>query len=171
LPAIILVGYATSYGSTKEVAGAIASALNESGCTVDVRPAREVRTLASYAAVVLGGPLLMFRWHKDAKNFLSRHRRALSKLPAAVYATGPTHDPYDDAEWRNSRSQLDRELSRFPELKPVAVELFGGKYDPAKLRFPISLLVGDAPASDLRDWDAIRAWAEGLAPILAGTGK
>jgi len=45
--------------------------------------------------------------------------------------------------------------------------VFGGKYDPAYLRFPINLLAGKEPASDLRDWNAIRAWAADLKPILA----
>ena len=45
--------------------------------------------------------------------------------------------------------------------------MFGGKYDPAKLRFPIKWLPGKEPASDLRDWPAIHAWAADLKPILA----
>jgi len=51
--------------------------------------------------------------------------------------------------------------------KPAALEMFGGKYDLAYLRFPLRMLAGKEPASDLRDWTAIRAWAEGLKPILA----
>ena len=64
---------------------------------------------------------------------------------------------------------MDKELANYPWLEPVAAELFGGAYDPAKLRFPDSLLavfpaspLHQMPASDLRDWDAIRAWANGL---------
>ena len=51
--------------------------------------------------------------------------------------------------------------------------MFGGKYDPVKLRFPDSLLaklpaspLHQAPASDARDWTAIRAWASDLAVRL-----
>jgi menaquinone-dependent protoporphyrinogen oxidase len=109
----------------------------------------------------------MFRWHKDALRFLSRHRKALTERPVAVFALGPTHDPYDEKEWQDSRDQLDKELSQFPWLTPVALEMFGGKYDPAKLRFPINWLAGKEPASDLRDWTVIRAWAADLKPILA----
>jgi len=39
--------------------------------------------------------------------------------------------------------------------------------DAAKLRFPINLLAGKVPATDLGDWMAIRAWAANLKPILA----
>jgi menaquinone-dependent protoporphyrinogen oxidase len=162
----VLVGYATRYGSTQEVAEAVAAMLRECGLVVDIQPMREVRTLAGYSAVVLGAPLFMFRWHKDALRFLSRHRKALRERPVAVFALGPVHDPYDEAEWQSSWSQLNKELAKFPWFTPVALEMFGGKYDPAKLRFPISWLAGNEPASDLRDWTAIRAWASNLAAKL-----
>lgn len=61
----ILVGYATSYSSTLEVAEAIAGTLRECGLAVDTRPVREVRTLTGDTVVVLGAPLFMFHWHKD----------------------------------------------------------------------------------------------------------
>ncbi len=163
----VLVGYATSYGSTQQVAEAIGATLRECGFTVEVRPVREVRTLNEYSAVVLGAPLLMFHWHKDALGFLSRHRQALAERPVAIFALGPTHDPYDEAEWQASCAQLDQELARFPWLTPVALRMFGGKYDPARLRFPISWLAGKTPASDLRDWTLIRTWAADLKPFLA----
>jgi len=162
----VLVAYATRYGSTQEVAEAVAATLRESGVEADTLPVREVRTLAEYGPVVLGAPLFMFRWHKDAIRFLSRHREALRQRPVAVFALGPTHDPHDEKEWQGSRAQLDRELAKFPWLKPVALQMFGGKYDPTKLGFPIKSLAGSAPASDIRDWTAIRAWAAGLKPIL-----
>ena len=150
MSSLVLVGYATRYGSTQEVAEAVAATLRECGLEVDIQPMRKVRTLAGYSAVVLGAPLFMFRWHKDALRFLSRYREALTERPVAIFALGPTHDPYDEKEWQDSRDQLDKELVKFPWLKPVSLEMFGGKYDPAKLRFPINLLAGKEPASDLR---------------------
>ena len=167
MSSLVLVGYATRYGSTQQVAEAVAAMLREGGLEVDIQPMRKVRTLAGYSAVVLGAPLFMFRWHKDALRFLSRHREALTERPVAVFALGPTHDPYDEQEWQDSRDQLDKELSKFPWFTPAALKMFGGKYDPAKLRFPINWLAGKEPASDLRDWTAIRAWAADLKPILA----
>ena len=77
----VLVGYATQYGSTQEVAEAIAETLRESGLEVDLQPARDVRDLAEYTGVVLGAPLMAGRWHKDAQCLLSRHREALAEMP------------------------------------------------------------------------------------------
>ena len=162
MSASILVAYATKYGSTQEVANAVAMTLREHGQEVDVQPARAVRTLTGNSAVVLGAPLYMFRWHKDALHFLSRHRKALMERPVGIFALGPFHD--EEKERQEARAQLDKELAKFPWLSPVAVEIFGGKYDPTKLRFPLNLFpaLKQMAASDIRDWTAIRRWASDL---------
>jgi menaquinone-dependent protoporphyrinogen oxidase len=162
----VLVAFATHYGSTQEVAEAVAATLREQGVEVDLRSLREVRTLAGYGAVILGAPLIMHSWHKDARDFLSRHRQTLLQLPVAAFALGPVHEPHDEQEWQDSRAQLDKELAKFAWFQPVALEMFGGRFDPALLRFPLNKLAGPAPASDIRDWDAIRAWASTLPTVL-----
>jgi len=163
----ILVAYATKYGSTQEVAEAVAQALREQGQAVDLRRARDVRSLDEYSAVVLGAPLYMFRWHKDALRFLSRHQPALRERPAAVFAMGPWEDKEKD--WTEVRSQIEKELAKFPWFSPSVVEVFGGKFDPDKLGFPWNLLpaIKDRPPVDLRDWTAIKGWAESLITRLA----
>jgi menaquinone-dependent protoporphyrinogen oxidase len=167
MPTSILVAYATKYGSTQEVAEAVAATLRESGLTVAVQPACEVRSLEGYDAVVLGAALYMFRWHKDALGFLSKHRKALIERPVAVFALGPTHSPHDEKEWQGSRGQLDKQLAKYSWLKPVAVEILGGKFDPAKLSFPFNKFAGKEPATDIRDWAAVRAWASTISNLLS----
>lgn len=166
----ILVAYATRYGSTQEVADRIAATLRESNLTVDMQPVKQVRTLDGYRAVVLGAPLYIGSWLKDAQRFLTQHQPALEKLPVAIFSLGPTRADEGMAEVRAS---LDAQVGKYPWLKPIAVELFGGKYDPAKLRFPDTLLkafpaspLHGLPASDIRDWEAIGAWARGLVEKL-----
>ncbi len=131
----ILMAYATRYGSTQEVADRIAAMLRESGLTVDVQPVKQVQTLDGYRAVVVGAPLYMSDWLKEARNFLSRHRATLTRLPVAIFALGPTEDKEKD--WTETRKQFDQVLSQFPWLTPVAAELFGGRFDPARLTFPV----------------------------------
>lgn len=96
-----------------------------------------------------------------------RQRRALTEWPVAVFALGPM-GAGDEKEWEGARAQLDKELARYPWLTPVAAAMFGGRFDPAALRFPYSLIpaLRQMPASDLRDWAAIRAWAGDLAAQL-----
>ena len=170
MSASILVGFATRTGSTQEVAETIAAALREGGLAVDCRPLKEVQTLEGYGAVVLGAPLYMFRWHKDAKRFLSRHHQALMARSVAVFALGPFHD--EAKEFQDARAHLDKELLKFPWFAPVAIEIFGGKFDPTKLSFPYNLIpaLKQMPASDVRDWTAIRAWASDLAARFVPSG-
>ncbi len=157
----VLVVYASVYGSTREVAEKVGEVLVEHGIELTVRAAEDVDTLEGVSAVVLGGALYYFRLHKDARRFLSRHRKALRDLPWAVFGMGPTNDK--EEEFTGARKHLDRSLGRFKELSPVATAVFGGKLDPKALRFPHKLPM---PASDIRDWDAIRAWAQSLPAAL-----
>ncbi len=167
----ILVTYATRYGSTQEVAEYVAATLREEGLTVQVHPAQDVRTLEGYRAVVLGAPLYIGQWLKDAQRFLEQHQEALAQRPVAIFSLGPTRA--GELESPETRAQLDQALKKYPWLDPVEAKLFGGKYDPAKLRFPDKLLamlpaspLHQAPASDVRDWDAIRGWSSELATKL-----
>ena len=163
MSASVLVAYATQYGSTQEVAEAVASTLRDCGLAVDIQPMRDVRALDQYRAVVLGAPLYMFQWHKDALHFLERHREALTARPVAIFALGPLHA--EEKEFQGAREQLGKELAKFPWLTPGSIEIFGGKFDPQKLTFPHNLVpaLKNMPASDIRDWTAIRAWAGDLA--------
>ncbi len=152
----ILVAYATRYGSTQETAEAIAATLREAGLDVDIQPMQEVRTLDNYDAVVLGAAIYSTRWHPDAHQFLAQYQEALRQRPVAIFALGPVNT--SAAAMRNSRRQLDKELTQYPWLKPVALEMFVGRYNKAKLGL-MGLFV---PGSDHRDWAAIRAWANAL---------
>jgi menaquinone-dependent protoporphyrinogen oxidase len=164
----ILVAYASSSGSTQEIAEVVADTLRSNKMTVDLLPMRNVRTLDGYSAVVLGTSIYMFHLHKDAHHFLSQHRKALTGgLPTAVFAGGPISNG-DEKEWQDVRSNVEQELARYAWFTPISVEIVGGKFDPTKLRLPWSLLpaLRNMPASDLRDWVAIRAWADRISPAL-----
>lgn len=156
MAADVLIVYASKHGSTEQVARGIGEVLRSRGLTTKVEPARDIKDLSGFRAVLLGGSIYMGRWHHDARTFLRRHRRTLERLPFAVFALGPGKDTPKDFE--SSRHQLEHALERFPELEPRATEVFGGVIDPEKLRFPFSHMEG----VDLRDWQEIRAWAAEL---------
>ncbi len=165
----VLVTYATQYGSTREVAEAVAATLRERGLDTDLQAARDVSSLEGYQGVVLGAPFYVGSWHKDARGFLARHQDALARRPVALFALGPV-SAGDSGE---ARKQLDEEMAKHPWLKPVAAEMFGGRYDPAGLSLAHRLLAAlpasplhGMPSSDLRDWESIGAWATGLAGRL-----
>ena len=103
----VLVTYATSCGSTQEIAEVIAETLGSQGLAVDLQLMRKVRILKGYSAVVLGVPLYMFHWHKDARYFLSQHRKILeNNLPVAIFAGGP-FEKGDENAWQEVRAIFD----------------------------------------------------------------
>ena len=167
----ILVAYATRYGSTREVAEKIADTLRASGFEIDIQPAKNVGSLGKYRAVVLGSPLYIGSWHNETKQFLSKHQADLNNLPTAVFALGPLHN--EEKELQGAHEQLDKELAKFPWFKPAALQVFGGKYDPAKLHFPDKIIarlpaspLHQAPENDARDWEKIEGWAENLSRLF-----
>ena len=159
----MLVAYGTRYGSTREVAEAVAAALGEQGIDAEAKAAREVRSLDGYDAVVLGTPLYMGALHKDVRALLEKNRTALEHTPFALFALGPIKA---DGGVDGSRAQLIEALAKLPVPTPASTAVFVGAYDPARLGFkdrmiaalPASPLHGEV-AHDDRDWDAVHAWA------------
>lgn len=160
---VILLAYTTKYGSTAEVAEVIAATLRDLGLHVEVRPANDVDSLAPYQAVILGTALYMGRMHGEARSFLTRNRKALEKMPSSLFALGPVHT--DQKELISAYDQLAKELDHFPWFHPVALQVFGGLYNPSRLGFPFNLFppLRKMAPSDARDWPAIRNWAHTLA--------
>ncbi len=156
----VLVAHASKYGSVEEVARYVGAILRHVGASCDVVAARDVHDLDSYDLVVLGTGIYVGRLHGDARRFLRSHHEELEQVPFAVFAMGPLSN--DEAEKEKVRPQLERGLTKYPGLDPVATAIFGGVIDPEKLSFPFNHM----PAGDHRDWDEIRQFAASL-PALA----
>ena len=191
----ILVTYTTMAGSTAEVAQAVADEMEKGGVPVDVRPLAQVPSLDGYAAVVVGGPMIM-GWHRPARAFLKRHRRELQDMPLAVFVTAmsltdtgqTTVDGlpvFVDAKlpkppaiagrlnFRERYAQLSNYvrpiLSVAQPARPVSVGVFGGRIEYGRLKWwavLFAMVIIQAPAADRRNWEAIRQWAAGLPAAL-----
>lgn len=161
----VLVAYASKYGSTAEVAEAIAKTMRESGFDAVAASVEHVKGLEGVSAVVLGTALYFFRWRGGAHRFLRRHRRELAHLPVAVFGVGPIEDTAE--QFAGARGHLDKGLAKHPWMSPVSVAVFGGRFDPEHLRFPDNNpAMRQMAATDLRDWDAIGAWAREVGAAL-----
>jgi menaquinone-dependent protoporphyrinogen oxidase len=146
----VLVAYGSRQGSTRDVAEAVGATLREQGREVDVEPAGKVKEIGRYEGVVLGGALYRGRWHRGARRLLKRQRGRLSTMPVAVFAMGPRRN--EEVAFERSRLQLERALAKAPEVEPTSTAVFGG--------------VDREKGIDLRDWEAIRAWAQKVGAAL-----
>ena len=171
----VLVAYASQYGSTGGVADAIAQALCQGGMAADVKLVTNVDDLSGYRAVVVGSPVQDDAWMDDAIDFVEVNREALREVPVAYFLTCMTLglDPQPGGKERMARV-LQQVREQVPEVVPVDEGLFAGTI-PVGYLSPIlggaykalGYQEGDFQGIDFRDWDAIRAWAEGLGSKLA----
>ncbi|MCQ4205689.1 flavodoxin domain-containing protein [Streptomyces longispororuber] len=161
----VLVAYGTKNGSTGEIAAHVADVLARAGCATTVRPAGEaLRDFSGYDAVVLGGALYAGRWHRDARRFARRARRALGTRPVWLFSSGPL-----DA------SASERDLPPVPGVRRIADRLdarghvtFGGRLDENARGRLARMIVSSGKGGDFRDFTAITAWAERIAHDLSG---
>lgn len=165
-----LIAYATRAGSTETVAQAIAEALRHEGFQVDVKPVRDVDTLADYTAVIVGSAIRAGKPVPEAVAFVEKHEREVRRIPVAYFVVCLTMKTEENR--CTVAAYLDALRARTPDVKPVDVGLFAGVMNSARLPFLLRLLIRamKAPDGDFRDWGAIRAWAVGVAPALRGTG-
>jgi menaquinone-dependent protoporphyrinogen oxidase len=164
----VLVAYASKYGATAEIAEKIGEVLRQAGLSADVRPADQVHDVSAYQAVILGSAVYIGRWRKQAGNFLKTHDQALTKMPVWLFSSGPTGegDPVELLKGWRIPGGLEPVADR---IQPRDIAVFHGAVFPEKLNFIQRWMIKNvkSPTGDFRDWDAITAWAEGIAAELA----
>ena len=160
----VLVAYATKYGATAGIAEKIGQVGQEAGLAVDVKPAGQAGDPAAYQAVVLGSAVYMGRWRKEAAKFLQTNESALAERPVWLFGSGPLGkgDPVELAEGWGFPKGLQPIVDR---IHPRDNALFHGAVDLQKLNPLERWMFKNAQSSvgDFRDWDAIAAWAAGIA--------
>jgi menaquinone-dependent protoporphyrinogen oxidase len=159
----VLVAYASKHGSTKEIAQAIAARIATHGATVECHAAEEVKDLGGYDAVVLGSAVYTKRWRGPARAFLRRHRRALADRPFWIFSSGPVGKDADPS-WSEPRGVV----AAAEKLGVREHVVFGGRL-PVDGGFIARSMRDNTPEElrDMRDWDQIDAWADGVAAALA----
>jgi menaquinone-dependent protoporphyrinogen oxidase len=167
----VLVAYGTKYGATAEIAEKIGQVLGQAGLSTDVLPADKVGDLAAYQAVVLGSAVYVGAWRKEAVRFLKDNEAALTGKPVWIFSSGPTGegDPVALVQGWRFPGKLQPIADR---IQPRDIAVFHGNSDPEKMsrmeRWMIKQV--NAPTGDFRDWEAITAWATGVANALQEPG-
>ena len=168
----ILVTYASRFGATAGVAETIGKTLVERGALVDVLPMRDVKDLSPYTAVVAGSAINGGAWLPEAMQFVRGHQAELARKPFAAFLVCMTLAMKNGDQYRSHVSTWLEPARAL--VKPVSEGVFAGVLDISKipsfadrLKFRLSVLFGVWKEGDHRDWNAIRAWAESLYPLLA----
>jgi menaquinone-dependent protoporphyrinogen oxidase len=166
VPRTIMVGYATRYGSTAEIADIIAEELRALGYIVDCVPLQKARSgPEGYDAAVLGSPLYMGKWLAEAREYVSRERVALGKIPVAVFSVGYTFRDQSPPVIQAGCDALS-DVTGFIPVRDHA--FFTGKVDMEKVSAADRAILSLAKVTpgDFRNEDMVRAYARRLPQIL-----
>jgi len=159
----VLIASASRHGATTEIAEAIGEILAAQGLDVDVKEMEDVDTVYPYDAYVLGSAVYIGSWLHGARNFIDEHRELLATRPTWLFSSGPigrpphaaASDSFDAADLVATVHARDHQL-------------FGGRLDKHSLALRERALAGAlrVPEGDFREWEAVTAWATGIARSL-----
>jgi menaquinone-dependent protoporphyrinogen oxidase len=150
----ILVTHGSKRGGTAGIAARIGEALREAGITVEVLPAREVRDVRRYDAVLVGGALYAGFWQADAQRLVMRHAAALRERPVWFFSSGPL----DDSASRDEIPPTAHVQQLMDSVGASGHATFGGRLSPDARGF-IASSMAKKVAGDFRDEARIAAWA------------
>jgi len=176
----ILVAYATSHGSTHEIAERIAAQLTKqlAPTAVECRPTADVPRLSTipgkYKAVVVGSAIHAGSWIGPGHRFMQQNAAFLSgRAPAPKPQKAPVPSvwaftvgmPNTDDDLKTEAAMVETKLRKEVGSALQGHELFRGVFEKQQLPWPLRLIFqwvvpeDKTKWGDHRDWDAIEAWS------------
>lgn len=193
----VLVAYGSRYGSTEEIARAIAETLEQEGLNTQLLNLKRTKQkewprLAPFDAVLVGSGIKIGRWTGEASSFLKKHVDELNALKAKGLVVGvfvscgtaTTPEKRQEAQ----QKYIEKILTELGIKDAVdAYDAFGGVYDlspsaPMGFLDKKMLAMGaqqmikdgqltEGARNDLRDWNQIRTFAEHFADLVKDASK
>jgi menaquinone-dependent protoporphyrinogen oxidase len=154
---------ASRHESSWEIGEAIAQRLRDRGNVAVAEHGEADPLIEAGDPVVLGSPIYMGKWRKDARQILDRLGEEPAGRPVWLYTVGPLGDPPKPED-----AKPEEEVVRFAADRARGHRLFSGKLDRSQLnhRERLAVRAVKAPDGDFRDWAAIDAWADEIADAL-----
>jgi menaquinone-dependent protoporphyrinogen oxidase len=150
----VLVGYASKYGATDEIAHEIGRVLSNLGLDVTVSQIEATRA-GEYDAYVIGSAIYAGNWLKAARQFIEENRAELASSRVWLFSSGPVgRPPKPEGDPEGVAALLD-------SISPEGHVVFAGKLDKKPLNLIEKAVVAAfrAPEGDYRDWDGVLRWA------------
>lgn len=157
----VLVAYGSKRQGTAEIAEWVGEEMNLHGIGATVQPARSVRSLEGFDAVVIAGALYAGRWHKDARALVRRLAPALRSRRVWLVSSGPLGD---DAR-TSDKAPVGQVAAIMADLGALGHVTFGGRLVPDP-KGAVARAMAKKLSGDWRDRDRVRTWAANLAVEL-----
>lgn len=171
---VVLVAYATDHGSTRGVAERIANRLQLSGVDAEARAVAQALEVTTYEAVVLGSAIHGGKWLPAARQFADRNAALLRERPVWLFSVSTLGD--DEGmfppwvanrlrTWRQETPELAeiRQLLHPREHRNFAGAITRSQWSASGRAF---FRASGGRYGDHRNWPAIDAWADLIAPQL-----
>jgi menaquinone-dependent protoporphyrinogen oxidase len=165
----ILVGYASVFGSTREIAERIASRLTERGLRSEIHPLTALLDGRPFAAFVIGSAIHDGAWLPDAEAFVRDNLATLRTRPTWMFSVGMRRTPALGVLEPLVRNAYPPAISRLREIvRPHGYRYFPGVIYPERLPGDGRLFVKVAGGKfgDFRIWKLIDGWAQSIARAL-----
>jgi menaquinone-dependent protoporphyrinogen oxidase len=168
----ILVAYATTHGSSAEIAQFMGKVLEERGHQPTISNVAHVNTVENYDAFVLGSPIYVGTWMPELSNFLKAFAPALNAHPVYLWVAC-IRILEENGQEHVLEFYLQHDL--LCEINVREVGTFAGRLNLEETdwneRWTLAARYdgGTWPSSfngDFRNWEKIRLWAEGVADDL-----
>ena len=105
---------------------------------------------------------------------MTAHEKALSRMPVAYFLTCLAMAANSPDREKVALSYFDPVRQAVPNIRPLDLKCFAGALDYAKMNVMYRMIMKSKmkkqgiAEGDYRDWPAIGAWAEAVAPKLIG---
>ncbi|HPG40493.1 MAG TPA: flavodoxin domain-containing protein [bacterium] len=164
----VLILYSSGYGSTKEIAEKISAIFAEQkAIQTTVTSIDNVNAIDDYDGLIIGSSVRADLPLANVRDFIVRERFVLPTKKVAFFAVCLA------ANCDHGRDEIKKNFimpvfSKYPEIKLVSMEAFGGKIDfdklnPVMKNLMIKVLektgLPTAGSVDTRDWEFISSWA------------
>lgn len=159
-----LVGYASRYGSTREIALRIADTMRADDIEVDVRCVEDISDVSPYDAIVFGSGVYDGAWTAEATHLVLGYAPQLKRRLVWLFSVASFDDRHPVVG--GLMRQEPRDIEQFePIVHPRGYRVFAGVIDlerwPSWARLIFEAL-GGRPG-DNRQWNEIEAWARDIA--------
>jgi menaquinone-dependent protoporphyrinogen oxidase len=157
----VLVTFASRHGSTREIAAALARALQRTGSgrhphvRIVLAPVQRRPDPRDFDAVVLGSPVYADGWLESARSYADAVAAHLCGRPTWLFSSGLT-------------TQSAEEVRRIgPSIGARDHRIFGGRLEPRLLSAAERRDWPVGGAEDVRNWSAVREWSAQIVTELA----
>jgi menaquinone-dependent protoporphyrinogen oxidase len=171
---VVLVAYATVHGSTRGIADRIADRLRQRGIDARACAVADVPEVPGYEAVILGSAVHGGKWLPEARQFADRNAAPLRERPLWLFSVSTLGDEESMFPPRvaNRLRALRKETPEITRLRlllhPREHRNFAGAVTRSHWTATgrAFFLATGGRYGDHRNWPAIDAWADLIAPQI-----